>query len=429
VRTLVEIVMFRHAFPTVRGPAPLVLLLLASLRLFGQDIPPAKPEIPRGEDLSRTVLLFCRFDPDSTFTEIQRRLLVESLVTKLGSATPEIGLRQYPRTSFGSNVELDQITELSGADAWLAATISGDMTLAKLNFQAHDLQKDQDFFSMEITGPIDSRFRNAFGGLWSPVIRKMRETIHSFRQYNTLAVTGPADTWLELDGKPAVRLDSQGQASISLLTPASYRYSLYLPGHKTAQGSIFIESASSLELAPVARLPLAVSLGLEWLAFPYIGLELSVVPDILSFETQAIAYGLGITPSVPTESSSYLIKDYGLLNFLIGLRWQILAHRWPIQLAIGAGGQVRFLTTNYLRTDPLAPGGWYLLAGVSLDLTPELALFADLTPRFTISSDSLPLRSALAASRLSTSPGNLVLISDPLIIEPLHFTLGLRWQP
>lgn len=407
-----------------RRPTGLAALLLATgLSL----IPPIG--LRAQEVISRSVLLFCGFAPDSAFTETQRRLLVESLIIKLGSASREIRLSQYPFDAPADDGGRDQLARLSGADAWLDVRVEGSMDHAALTFRARDIQKDSDFFTVDIAGSIDPRFRNAFGGLWAPVVRKMLETIHPYRQFNTLSIRGPANASVELEGRPALTLDSVGAASLSLVAPASYPWSLYVPGFRRAGGTWFLEQDSVMEIAPVPRVPVILSAGLEWLAFPSLGIEFSLIPDILGFELSAVGYGLGISPSLPADSFSGLSRDYGLGNLLVGLRWQILAHRWPIQVSVGAGGQVRWLTKGYLRPDPLAPGGWYLLAGASWDLLPELSLFADLVPRFTVSADPRLSQSSLARARQTVSIGNLSLAAGSLIIEPLHFTIGLRWQP
>ena len=424
----------RAARPRARFFVICLLVLLTVLPLFAADPAPATepasaPSSAEAEVLPRSVLLFCRFDEGDGFSLGQRQLLMESLVIKLGAASPEIRLRQYPSGTGGEDSELDKIALLSGADAWLSVVISGSMEQAQLMFRARDIQKNQDFFALELSAVIDSRFRNAFGGLWSPVIRQMQEKIHPFRQFNTLKIHGPADTKLSISGKHDLTLDKDGQGSLELVSPASYAWSLYLPGFKPASGTVFLETDTTLDIKPVARLPASFGVGLEWLCFPSLDLQVFLLPDSLSLEIGGVLYDLGINPSNPTDAGAYVIKSHGLFNLLAGLRWQFLTHAYPVQLSAGLGGQLRWLTKDTVRVDPITPGGLYLALGVSADILPEVAIFMDLMPRFSFTTDPAIATSNLAKVQQTTGLGNLTLGEGPLLIEPLHFVLGMRIQP
>jgi hypothetical protein len=376
------------------------------------------------EILIRPVPMFFHFAPDSGFNPQQRRLLMESLVMTLGAASAEVSLHPRQLESEPSDGELDSLATDAGADAWLDVAIAGGMEAATIRFHARDLANARDFFRREVSAAIDTRFRDAFGGLWAPVARLIRETIHPYRQYNLLEIRGPSGSRLSLDGHAPLALDAGGSATLRLASPSSHGYSLYLPGRRLATGTLFIEQDGILEIAPAARWPISLSAGLEWLTMPALSIQADIIPDTLCLELSAVAYPLNLDPGLPADAAT----PNGLVNLLAGLRWQFLEHRGPFRISAGAGGHARFLTAGWLRPDPLAPGGWYLLGGVSWDISPELALFLDHVPRFTWSPDPTLCLSALAG-RSGLPIGNLSFTAGDILVEAMHFSVGLRFQP
>jgi hypothetical protein len=383
---------------------------------------------PPSDILIRPVPLYFHFATDAGFDGTQRRLLAESLVMALSVASDAVRLVPSQLESApASDAELDVLADGAGADAWLDVAIGGSMESAAVSFHARDLANGRDFFRQDISAAIDPRFRDAFGGLWAPVARLIRESIHPYRQFNRLEVQGPAGGVVRLEGQAPRRLDATGTTDYNLGAPAGYAYSFYLPGFRPLSGSLFVENDGSLDFDPAARWPIALSAGVEWLTVPAVSLQADIIPDTLCLELYAVDYALNLDPGHPTDAGSTAAR-HGLFNLLVGLRWQFLEHRWPLRVSAGAGGQARFLTEGWLRPDPLAPGGWYLLGGVSWDISPELAVFLDHAPRFTWTSDPLLSLGALAGQG-GLLAGGLVFAAGNILVEPLHFTLGLRFQP
>lgn len=375
----------------------------------------------------RSVMLVCRFEPGADFTPAQKQLLFESLSMRLSSASEEVRIRAYPDLALSPQADLNQMAILSGVDAWIAVKVSGSMTAAQVHFRAYDLQKSIDFFELDVTATIDPRFRNAFSGLWSTIENKVASTIHQNRQINTVTFNAPEHSIVEIEDSQTVGPE---QSSVfSLPAPASYLWRAYLPGYRAQSGKLFLDTDQVIHVEPKARYPVNLELGLEWMSFPLLRFAFRALPDTLDIDIGMVFYNFGIVPSYPTDTQTGLFRDFHMVNLLLGLRWYPLAHRYELRPWFGMGMQVRYLTNPTFYNDPISPVGFYLQLGLSIDIIPELAVFLELMPRFTYTLDPFLATSSLASAGHSNSGFNQTIASEHFLVEPWHFSIGVRIQP
>lgn len=378
----------------------------------------------------RTVLLFMDFAKGSRFTPAQRQLLFESLAQRLDQASPDVLVSQYPQSQLPAGADPSQISIDRGIDAWIVVTASGDMAKARFAVKAFDLQRDRAFFELTIETAVDSRFRNAFYSMWLDAEKQVAATIRKNRQINTIDFRGPLGAKIDVGAEPSQTIaDPAVAASFGLAAPANYDWHAYLPGHHYLDGKTFLRENQSVALDFKPTFPVHAEIGLDWLSFPTLRCLVALRPDALDLDIGFVFYNLGIVLASPQDGNGGLFHDYGLVNFLLGVRYYPLEHRYALRPWFGAGVQARFQTSPEFDIDKLNPVGFYLQCGASLDLDQNLALFVELTPRVTYSRSTDAALSALAqAGSQNTGLGQVWPVGD-FLVEPWHLLFGVRIQP
>ncbi len=380
----------------------------------------------------RIIALLIGFDKQARFEESEKSLLMESLELKIQDAHGNYVLRNAFLLGIPEATDLLASAQLMGADAYLHIVVAGSMELATIKAQYQDISNKNLLATTELSAKIDSRFRNAFGGLWQQIAAMLVPFSQRISDAAAVTVRAPAGTRV-LAGSLDAIVDQSGGLVMETPSGITLGVTIYQKGMQVERHLVFVDQKLELDYLGESVFPLSFDLGLHWLSFlaPAINLQLD---DNWRLRLGFDLYVIGFVPSSPLSTDSSLIKDFKRISTYLDGHYLFGSASDLLRFRLGLGLGLNFYTGSNGGLDEISPVFFQIPLGLELNLSKNISFFAELVPMLTYSADPDLVLSALHYQNLtnnqtSISPGNIAAALGPFVFEPLHFRMGIRIQP
>ncbi|THB62484.1 MAG: hypothetical protein D6B26_08020 [Spirochaetaceae bacterium] len=425
---------------TLRRKALLTILLTLTIMIVAAG--------PVMAQAARRTLLLRSISPESTFTGEQQQIILESLLLNLQKQVAETDFVLPLNTE--EEADLNRQAIINGADTVLEVSISGSMEAVNMDFRLTDVFEEAETARFSLSGKIDSRYRNIFGGFWYPAIEQLREVLVPIQNTAILSITAlpgsrilisQADNQeeaIEMIAPPAEESAEDTAANtpvqIELAVPAQYRMQSTLRNHFPVRRDLFLAEDANLDITPeqAPRNRWFLQTGLQMLSFPVFSAGYMWDESRLALHGGFTTYLIGIQPF--SEYSNHegdedpsLFLSLPLSTAEIGVSYRLEKWSNPLNLYPYAGFSVglRILSVNGIIIDPLVPVEFTPALGVSWRLSRRIELIAGASAAFQLSADQefterLDTREALATK---ITPW---LFANPNIVSP-HIQVRIGW--
>lgn len=383
----------------------------------------------------RRMVVFMSFDGDSDYTERDRQVLYDALVIELASANPDVVILQ--EGSHSTPVRFEQKVEYARAreaDAWFEVVVYGSMERLVARGTSYDLLRTQEIGAFEIERPFSTGFRDIERGIWGDAAAVLQEHYAKYQDAVEVRFRGAPGTTLRNIWDEPFELNENGELTLLLPSPMTYRYRATLRGRYPETGTFYLQHDPLFIEIPSER---AARFAVEFFTanFRYLGAAASLylIPSSVYVRTAAVSYAFGL----------FLLEDYGeyrVPNLIDGaplteLTSQLGAYLRPpdtlLRPYLSAGGVLRLTHDDAsLAAENSAPFG--MIATLGLEYSPNLRtrFFVEYAPRvFEIESRDAFLSTTLPNSYVAEqgSPAGYV-FSRPYLVRVFEFHLGLRRQ-
>ncbi len=404
--------------------------LAAALLAFISALPLAAQQ---QEEPPRRLLLFFDFTAEARFDPVQRLLLYESLLVRLGRASDRVAVLEHRREQMPqSDGERAEAAQALRADCWLLVTAGGTWERPRLEVRSYDLLADRETFAYPVEEPLRRGAVDLERHFWDRVAASVRETYTQAGRAVARAVTpgqivfrGVAGTTVTGVGKGLVKIGADGQAAAEVLLPGTFAYRATRVGYDPVVGRVFAEQGQEVVALEQRRgTRFALSFYLENINFPGFDFSFYPVPNFLFLNAGFHTYALGFLFSGGGRDNPLVSLSLTHLNLAAGCYLSAADRRFRFYLAAGAFARLITALDFGVTLDPVAPWGLQPILGMEFSSQPKQRFYLEYAPFFywttsrTLFFFSLPQDNA---------PGLLPLPEPlPFIVQPLAVRLGWR---
>ncbi len=418
--------------PPVR--ARTCVLCVALLALFSLTSAQAAWEHPE-TFRERRMVVFMAFDAAAEYTEHEAQVLYDALVLELASANPDVVILQEgslsPPARFEQKVEYARARE---ADAWFDVVLFGSMERLVARGTSYDLLRTQEIGAFEIERPFSTGFRDMERGIWAEAAAVVREHYTKYQDAVEVRFRGAPGTTLRNIWDEPFELNENGELTLLLPSPMTYRYRATLRGRYPESGTFYLQhDPLFIEIPSQRAARFAVELFTANFRYPGAAASLYFMPAWVYLRAAAVSYSFGL----------FLVDDYGeqaapdLIDGapLTELTSQLGVYLRPpdtlLRPYISAGGVLRVSHDNASpETESSAPYGF--IATLGLEYSPKLRtrFFVEYAPRvLEIESRDAYLDATLPRAYVTErgAPAGYV-FTGSYLVRVFEVHLGLRQQ-
>jgi hypothetical protein len=410
--------------------APLMALLvfLAAFPACGQE------GNPGGEPPRRLLLLF-EAAPSARLDAVQRLLLYESLLVKLGRASERIAVVEYgePASPPTDQARLDA-AESRRADAWILVTVDGRWPQLELSARAFDLLAGSAAFELSLGRTVRRGAVDLERHFWDEIVEAVRSTLPgSGRRVarsvsrETLALQGVPGTRVRGFGGKAMRLGDGGALSIETLLPATFSFRATRLGYKPVERDIYLEPGlGTLDLGQERGSRWACSLYLQMMNYPGFEVSYYPIPDFLWVKLGFTSYLLGFVLAMEEEQSMLVSFPLSHLNLSAGIYLRAADRLFRPYLGLGAFARLITARAIVFALEPIAPWGLQPVLGMEISRNLKRRFYFEYAPFFYLPTDPSLFR--LSIPRESGPPILPIPAQNPQVFwDTAVFRFGLRW--
>lgn len=381
----------------------------------------------------RRMVVFMAFDTAADYTEREARVLYDALVLELADANPDVVILQdgtlSPPAQFAQKVEYTRTRE---ADAWFEVVLSGSMERLVARGTSYDLLRMQEIGTFEMERPFSTGFREIERGIWGDAAAVLRQHYAKYQDAVEVRFRGAPGTTLRGIWDEPFALNENGELTLLLPSPMTYRYRATLRGRYPETGTFYLQHDPlfiDIPSEPAARF--AVELFTAGLRYPGAAVSFYFVPSWMYLRTAAVSYRFGL----------FLVDDYGYdpaPDIIDGAPLTELASQLGVYLRapdtmlrpyLSVGGALRIVhDSGFPATESSAPVG--IAATLGLEYSPNIRtrFFVEYVPRvYEIESRDAYLDATFPSAFLAQqgAPAGYV-FSSSYLVQVLQFQLGVR---
>jgi hypothetical protein len=422
-----------------RHSGGLLLLLLLPAMLFAQEQAAPAPT-------HRTLLLHVDQQPGVGLSDSELFMVSRSLLTALQSSAQEtLTFVESPELAAPAAsvpaATADHLTNLAksvGADAWVWVQLAAEPAALRLRVRSFDLFDRQMTLDLsvgrerslsvldlpyekwkDIVPPVLDAYQNAAGA-----------AVSRARQTAVVTIRALPGTRIGARGGPAVTVDQDGFAQLTLASPAEYSLRAVLGGYGTETETLFLTASRKIDFDQKPSPQWAVEASLKDLGYPGFDLTRFLSPNMAWLRLGITTYGVGLAlvsqSSDQNGSSGTVFTSNPLTNVVFQGGIYLSPDDQLFRFYYGFGCFLRVLHAPGLpvRLEPISWGGFQVTVGTEIGRTPTGRFFFEYTPMFY--SVSMP---SLFQASLGTdnAPPGWIFVSGSAI-SLLSFRVGYRWM-
>jgi hypothetical protein len=417
----------------VRSSRGLLLLLL----LFIPRLLPAQEEATAAP-APLGMLLHVDQQEGAGYSDNELLMISRSLLIALQGKLKGMTIVESPQgTPTASPDQLTSQASAAGAEAWLWVEISADGDSTRLRVRVFDISRGQP----GIDRAVDREGRlNVFGlpfEKWADLTDLLLGTYPAAAAAIPPEVPGSSvimlkalpGTRIVLSGAPAVTVDADGRAEITLASPAPYSLRATRAGYHDERMNLFLTKNREIEIAQKANSVWAVEASLKDFGYPGFDAAWFYVPGLLWLRMGFTTYALGINLQGQSTSSSggegSVFSSSPLSNLILRAGVYLTPKDRLFRMYSEAGAFLRiFHDPGWMpRLEPISWGGFQLALGTEVSSSRGGAFFLEYLPMVYFTPRPNLFQASLGTD--NNPPGWI--FTPAAAISLLSFRAGYRW--
>jgi hypothetical protein len=412
-------------------------LLLLAILLLSSPLLPAQETAPSARS-PLTLMLHVDQQAGSAFSDNELFMISRSLLIALQGKLKGMTIVESPESSPPTIPDhLTSLAAAEGADAWLWVDISASTDSTRLRLRSFEISRQR----QGIDQTIGREGKLSVFAL--PFERWIDVTDLMLGEYPSAAATVPPEsprsaaitvralpgTRIVFSGVPAVTVDADGRAEITLGVPAPYSLRATRDGYHDETRSLFLSEDREIEIAQKADFAWTVEATLKDFGYPGFDAAWFYVPSFLwlrmGFTTYALGLNLQSQSSSDSGSAGSVFSSNPLTNLVLQAGIYITPKDRLFRMYAEAGAFLRIFHDPgwQLRLEPISWGGFQLALGTEILPSHDGAFFLEYVPMVYFTPHSNLFRASIGTS--DSAPGWI--FTPAAAISLLSFRAGYRW--
>ena len=412
------------------GPAPrrraVPSCALAAL-LFAAAVAVTAPAQEGLLGRARRVLLVFDFEPGAAYTQIEQRLLYESLLQALTGASERLLVLEWDGEALADERARSDAALERACDGWVAVRMDGSFQAAAYRLEAYDLATRKRVAQGEYAREPPLRLRDLESRFWDEAVAGLADGFASVEYGTRVVLRGTPGTAVAGLAAAPLALEQDGELALVLPNPSVYSFRATHPRHNPVNRTFILGDEPleiELEQQPAPRF--FAEGYLVSLSAPGIGAAWYLLPNRLYLRADLSSYLLGLYFAFGRdEEDPPLLQSRPLSTLHLGAGSYLNRPEARVRLYGGAAAVLRIVHARGLfGLEPIAPLAAELTLGTEVAAWRRLNLYIEAAPTWYFSRDPELLASSYpsyhSAFHAVKVPGGL--------IDFLGFRLGLRRQ-
>ncbi len=406
-----------------------VLFLLLAMLLAAVLLPGQEAEGPDTIRRRRSAILFFSIEAGADFAETERRLLQESLFSRMGAEPDTFSVSAPPETGTPFDErEMSTAALKAGKDSWIGVRLGGSREQPVFEVICYDLLTRKQVAQETFRSDREIRIRDMALRFWDPAAKLAVEALGTVEFGTLVTFRGNAGTRVSGLGEEIQRIGDDGLLRVTLPNPSTYFYRATKYGYLPVNGSFNLkDDPLDIDLGQTPAPRFSAEAHMLNLQFP--GVRFAWYPGRREYYLRAgfTTYLLGIFLASDEETrdeySFFYSEPLTELTFEAGL--YLNPADALLRFYAGAGVALRIMHhSTYFGPEPIAPLVVLPVGGIEAAVNERLRAFLELAPAVYLSAEP----SLLQASFPQGYSAENYLFTDFGAVQLINFRVGVRYQ-